>query len=76
MSGGASRKPGGTVEHSLHPCNFYGGGAFFIPETGFGSKLKGEIFMVNIELKGGVVKEFDDGITAMEVAKKIGRAHV
>ena len=34
------------MEHSLHPCNFYGGGAFFIPETGFGSKLKGEIFMV------------------------------
>ena len=24
--------------------------------------------MVNIELKGGVVKEFDDGITVMEVA--------
>ena len=60
------------MEHSLHPCNFYGGGAFFIPETGFGSKLKGEIFMVNIELKGGVVKEFDDGITAMEVAKSLG----
>ena len=28
--------------------------------------------MVNIELKGGVVKEFDDGITAMEVAKSLG----
>ena len=72
MSGGASRKPGGTVEHLLHPCNFYGGGAFFIPETGISPKLKGEIFMVNIELKGGVVKEFDDGITAMEVAKSLG----
>ena len=72
MSGGASRKPGGTVEHSLHPCKFYGGGAFFIPETGISPKLKGEIFMVNIELKGGVVKEFDDGITAMEVAKSLG----
>lgn len=56
----------------LHPCNFYGGGAFFIPETGISPKLKGEIFMVNIELKGGVVKEFDDGITAMEVAKSLG----
>ena len=72
MSGGASRKPGGTVEHLLHPCNFYGGGAFFIPETGISPKLKGEIFMVNIELKGGVVKEFDDGITVMEVAKSLG----
>ena len=72
MSGGASRKPGGTVEHLLHPCNFYGGGAFFIPETGISPKLKGEIFMVNIELKGGVVKEFDNGITAMEVAKSLG----
>ena len=72
MSGGASRKLGGTVEHLLHPCNFYGGGAFFIPETGISPKLKGEIFMVNIELKGGVVKEFDDGITAMEVAKSLG----
>ena len=28
--------------------------------------------MVNIELKGGVVKEFDNGITAMEVAKSLG----
>ena len=56
----------------LHPCNFYGGGAFFIPETGISPKLKGEIFMVNIELKGGVVKEFDDGITAMEAAKSLG----
>ena len=28
--------------------------------------------MVNIELKGGVVKEFDDGITVMEVAKSLG----
>ena len=72
MSGGVSRKPGGTVEHSLHPCKFYGGGAFFIPETGLCPKQKGEIFMVNIELKGGVVKEFDNGITAMEVAKSLG----
>ena len=28
--------------------------------------------MVKIELKGGVVKEFDSGITAMEVAKSLG----
>lgn len=28
--------------------------------------------MVKIELKGGVVKEFDDGITAAEVAKSLG----
>ena len=28
--------------------------------------------MINVELKGGVVKEFDNNITPAEIAKSIG----
>lgn len=33
---------------------------------------KGEIVMINVELKGGAVKEFENNTTAAEVAKSLG----
>ena len=32
--------------------------------------------MINVELKGGVVKEFENGISPAEIAKSIGMGQV
>ncbi len=38
----------------------------------FGMNEKGSSLMIQVTLKGGVVKEFESGITAAEVAKSLG----
>jgi threonyl-tRNA synthetase len=55
------RNTGGTVELMLHP--FFGMELFI---------FLGGFFMINVTLKGGVVKEYENGTTAMDVAKSLG----
>ena len=68
MRGGAIRNYGwnrGAV-YKLHPVAY--GMEFFIFDF-----LNQEVkYMINVTLKGGVIKEYENGITAMEIAKDLG----
>ncbi len=61
---------GGTVEFMLHPC--FRGWSFFIFYIFIMYNHLGGINMVKVTLKGDVVKEFESGIMAMDVAKELG----